>query len=437
MNHRDRIATDCGLDGFRTSTVGSMPDPDARRHDERLESRTRVERGVSAQLGVAVVGAGIIGRAHARVAVAHPGLRLVSIVSRTLDSARELARYVQVELEGDAPAVADSLETVLADPAIDLVVVTTPSGSHVEIAEAAVDAGKHVVIEKPIDVRLDRARRMVALAERAAASGIVVTVVSQNRFAPAVVAVKRAIEIGSLRPCHLRHRHGGVVAQPGVLRLRRLARHMGIRWRRCAHEPGRAHRRPAPPLARAPGRGVRVRLGLVHQRIEVEDVAASVIRFESGAVATLLATTDAFPENSTRLQVHGSTGSAFLQNGLLEYFHADDAHLDGMPRGYGGLGNQAAREVTEHDLPGAPPVAELFKGHLRQYEDLIEAIDTGREPGVTAAQATDALALVRAVYLSQTLGRPIGFADVLAGRHDDVEPVIGLDTGEPGSAGAA
>ena len=392
---------------------------------------------MSARLGVAVVGAGVIGRAHARVAVAHPGLRLVSIVSRTLDSARELARYVQVELEGDAPAVADSLEAVLVDPAIDIVVVTTPSGSHVEIAEAAVDAGKHVVIEKPIDVRLDRARRMVALAERAAASGIVVTVISQNRFAPAVVATKRAIESG---------RFGRITSATATVAWWRSQEYYDSGdWRGTwAFDGGGALMNQGVHtvdlLLHLLGRPVDVfgyASTLVHERIEVDDVAASVIRFESGAVATLLATTDAFPENSTRLQVHGSTGSAFLQNGLLEYFHADDAHPVGMPRGYGGLGNQAAREVTEHDLPGAPPVTELFNGHLRQYEDLIEAVDIGREPGVTAAQATDALALVRAVYVSQTLGRPIAFADVLAGRHDDVEPVIGPDTGELGVAGAA
>ncbi|GAA1763603.1 Gfo/Idh/MocA family protein [Agromyces humatus] len=392
---------------------------------------------MSTRLGVAVVGAGVIGRAHARVAVAHPGLRLVSLVDRDADAARELARYVQVELEGDAPAIGDSLESVLADPTIDLVVVTTPSGSHVEIAEAAVNAGKHVVIEKPIDVQLDRARRMVALAERAAASGLVVTVISQNRFAPAVVAVKRAIESG---------RFGRVTSATATVAWWRSQEYYDSGdWRGTwAFDGGGALMNQGVHtvdlLLHFLGRPVEVfgyASALVHERIEVEDVAASVIRFESGAMATLLATTDAFPENSTRLQVHGSTGSAFLQNELLEFFHADDAHLAGEPRGFGGLGNQAAREVTEHDLPGAPPVTELFRGHLRQYEDIIEAIATGREPGVTAGQATDALALVRAVYLSQTLGRPVAFADVLAGRHDDVEPVIGSEPDQVGTIQAA
>ena len=392
---------------------------------------------MSTRLGVALVGVGVIARAHARVAVAHPGLRLVAVVGRAAGAAHELARYVQVELEGEPPAVLGSLAEVLDDPTVDLVVVTTPSGSHVEIAEAAVNAGKHVVIEKPIDVRLDRARRMVELAERAAASGIVVSVISQNRFAPAVVAVKRAIESG---------RFGRITSATATVGWWRNQEYYDSgEWRGTwAHDGGGALMNQGVHavdlILHFLGRPVEVfgyASALVHERIEVEDVAASVVRFESGAVATVLATTDAFPGNSTRLQVHGSTGSAFLQNELLEYFHADDAHLPGEPRGYRGLGNQAAREVTEHDLPGAAPVADHFKGHLRQYEDVIDAIILGRAPGVTAAQATDVLALVRGVYVSQTLGRPIAFDDVLTGRYDEVEPFIDVEPAFDGVAATA
>ena len=89
VNRRDTIASgrpgSCGFTALEPDHEGS--------------STNRVER-MSAQLGVALVGAGTIGRAHARVSVAHPGLRLVSIVSRTLDSARELARYVAGRTRG-------------------------------------------------------------------------------------------------------------------------------------------------------------------------------------------------------------------------------------------------------------------------------------------------------------------------------------------------
>ena len=140
-----------------------------------------------------------------------------------------------------------------------------------------------------------------------------------------------------------------------------------------------------------------------------------MITFENGAVATLLASTAAFPENSTRIQVHGTRGSAYVQDGLLEYFHADDAH-DGSPRGWGRAGNQAGREVGSADLPGgASLVPDLFEDHLRQYEDVIDAIRGGREPAGSIGDAVRALAVIIAVYVSSALGHPVGVDDVLDG----------------------
>src|SRR5690606_27849476 len=110
---------------------------------------------------------------------------------------------------------------------------------------------------------------------------------------------------------------------------------------------------------------------LAHERIEVEDVGAGLVRFEGGALASLLATTAAFPGNATRLQVHGTAGSAWMQDSRLEYFHAADA------RG------------PEPAVTGGPPWADA--------DELL------------------ALALSHAIYLSQVTGTAIRFADVLAG----------------------
>ncbi|WP_157156876.1 Gfo/Idh/MocA family protein [Diaminobutyricimonas sp. LJ205] len=385
-------------------------------------------------LGVVLVGAGMIAKVHARVIVAHPALKLLGIADHASASAVALADFVETELESERPTLYVGVAGALADPAVDVVVVTTPSGSHVAIAEQAVLAGKHVVIEKPVDVHLSRARRIAELADDARRQGKLVTVISQNRFAPAIVAVKNAIDSG---------RFGRVTSATATVAWWRGQDYYDSGdWRGTWEFDGGGALmnqgvHTVDLLLHLLGTPVDV-FGysgrLAHERIEVEDVAAAVIRFENGALATLLATTNAFPENATRLQVHGSTGSAFLQDGRLEFFHADDAHVEGEPRGFGRLGNQAALEVPEHDLPGAPPQDDLFPGHLRQYEDIIDAILTGREPGVTVAQATDALALVHAVYVSQTTGKPVRFADVLGGAYDELTLETGADHAVPGAA---
>jgi predicted dehydrogenase len=381
-----------------------------------------------------LVGAGAIARAHARIACTHPDLELVAVTGRSAGRAQALAADVVDEFRAQRPGVFDSLEVALRTQDIDLVVITTPSGTHAELAEIAIEAGRHVLIEKPVDVRLDRARRLAALADAAGKAGTVVSVVSQHRFSAPVTAVRTAIDAG---------RFGRITsATATVAWWRDQTYYDSGEWRGTWQLDGGGALmnqgvHTVDLLLHLLGTPVEV-FGwtglLAHTGIEVEDVAAAVVRFDSGALATLLATTNAFPENSTRIQVHGTAGSAYVQDGRLEYFHADDAHPPGQPRGSDRRGDQSALEVGARDLPrwaGEPALPEGPSGSdllgplRRQYDDVLHAVRTGREPVVTVTDAMRALGLVRAVYVSQTLGTAARFADVLAGAHDDVVVATG------------
>lgn len=168
---------------------------------------------------------------------------------------------------------------------------------------------------------------------------------------------------------------------------------------------------------------------LAHGAIEVEDVATATIRFASGALAVLHATTAAYPGLSVRLQIHGSQGSAVLHDDQLEYFHVA-RHGSGTTAGpYGGTepDNQAADLVPASELRGGPKAADaMVVGHLRQYEDVVEAIESGRAPGVTAQDGLMAVAIVRAVYVSAALGQTIDIDALLNGDYDDVAVGSGL-----------
>lgn len=367
-------------------------------------------------LRIALVGAGVIARTHARIAVAHEDLVLAAVIDSTLPAAEALA--AEIPAQAGSPAVFGSLAEALRAASFDLVVITTPSGSHAQLAEEALDAGCHVIIEKPVDIDLLRARRLAARAEL---SGRVVSVMTQRRFAPAVQAVSRAVRDG---------RFGAVTSGTATLAWwRDDAYYDSAAWRGTwASDGGGALMNQGihtvDVLLSLMGRpmtvaGAAATVG--HDRLEVEDVAGALITFENGAVATLLASTAAFPENSTRIQVHGTRGSAYLQDGLLEYFHADDAH-DGSPRGWGRAGNQAGREVGSADLPGGESlVPDLYEDHLRQYDDVIEAIRDGREPAGSIGDAVQALAVIIAVYVSSALGHAVRVGDVLDGTYEHVD----------------
>ncbi|MEV6930563.1 Gfo/Idh/MocA family oxidoreductase [Dactylosporangium sp. NPDC051485] len=350
-------------------------------------------------LNVAIVGSGIIGANHAEAIVRHPRLRVAALVDSRLTAAEALA----AKLGGEPTCHLTLVEAFAAQP-IDLVAICTPSGLHVEAAEQTLKAGAHLLVEKPLDTDLAKARAFAKVAAEAETRGLVCAVVSQHRFDPAMAAVHRAVREGRLGRIT-----SAVVSMPW---WRDQAYYDSADWRGTwAFDGGGAVANQGIHLVDQMlallGRPdeVYARTALVcHEGIEVEDLAVATIRFTSGALAVLHATTGAHPGLPVRLALHGTAGSAVLHDDQLEYCSPalDDA-------------------VPQEERYGAPKPADGFvTGHLRQYDDLVEAIDTGRPPGVRVEDGLLALAFVRSVYVSATLHRPVDFGQVLDGAYDNV-----------------
>jgi UDP-N-acetyl-2-amino-2-deoxyglucuronate dehydrogenase len=369
----------------------------------------------------AVVGCGVIGRLHAEVIAASPDMELTVLVDVVSSHADEVAAHVVRVFGVGRPAVTDSLTEALARDDVDAVAVAVPSGLHAELSVQILRAGRHLVVEKPIDVTVAVARA-IAFAAAAAPAGTIATVISQHRFDPASIAIHEGIESGALgrltsavaTVSWWRSQEyydsgdwrgtwamdgGGCLANQGVHTVDLLLWFLGAPVDVVAHTAQ-----------------------LAHSRVEVEDTVAAVIRFESGALATLHATTAAYPGLTVRLQVLGDGGSAVLDNDRLFYFHGSDRH-DGASggrtdRGIGGAGNQAAELLPEDSgqvVGGGPGTSAMFTGHDRQYRDVVEAIRTGRAPAVGVGDALLALATVQAVYESARTGAPVRVADILDG----------------------
>ncbi|SDK55924.1 Predicted dehydrogenase [Glycomyces sambucus] len=372
-----------------------------------------------APLRLAVVGCGVIGRLHAEVAAHSPDLEVVALIDPYAPAAEAVAARL-AELGRPEPRVFGDLATALAagaieEGAVDVVAVCTLSGTHAALAREALEAGVHVVVEKPLDVAMGPAR---ALREAAAARpGQVVAVISQHRHDPASLAVHNALKAG---------RFGTVTsAVANIDWFRTQAYYDSADWRGTwALDGGGALMNQGVHtldlLLWFLGEPVEVtahtaRLG--HERIEVEDVAVAILRFANGALATLHATTTAYPDLGVRLQVHGTDGSAVIAADELVHFHARDAE------GTGWESDQVARELREAAVQG--PEGAYANPHLTQWTDIAAAVREGRDPWVTLDDGLLALATVRAVYLSATLGRPVRIADVLDGVHDDQETRTG------------
>ena len=353
----------------------------------------------------------MIGTIHARsISALGAAARLTLVADEIPERAAKLA---QAHGAGHTSSVADTF----ARADIEVVVICTPSGTHAELAVAALKAGKHVIVEKPIEVTPAAAAAiMQSEAEAAARAPLappVVTVISQHRFDPASQVVHRAVREGrfgritsglaSIAWWRSQDYYdsgtwrgtwaldgGGALMNQGIHTIDLLVWLLGDPVEVYAH------------TAR-----------LAHERIEVEDTAVATITFAGGALGTVHATTAAYPGLTARLQVHGDRGSAIIDGDRLTYFHT--ANVDGAAADYGADGgaNQVAAVLPEPSAPGpsaGSDPAALSDAHVAQYRDFLDAIEAGRPPLVTTAEASRTLAVIHGIYDSARTGRPVTIA---------------------------
>src|SRR4051794_34727304 len=145
----------------------------------------------------------MIARFHARALADVPGTRIVALVGRSLDSARKMADELGLRCE-----LSTDLAAVLRRPDVHVVIVTTPSGAHLEPAVAAAEAGKHVVVEKPLEITTERCDRIIAACEE---HGVKLCTIFPSRFGDANQALKAAVTAGGFGPVNL----GGTTGKGG------------------------------------------------------------------------------------------------------------------------------------------------------------------------------------------------------------------------------
>jgi UDP-N-acetyl-2-amino-2-deoxyglucuronate dehydrogenase len=346
---------------------------------------------MSSNRKIAVVGAGVIGTHHGLViSQLADRLELVAVADVQLERAERLA-----DKRGGRPFA--SLGDALAAVDVDIVAVCTPTGRHGEVAIEALAAGKHVIVEKPAEITVARTDEIIEAQQKA---GTLVTVISQHRFDPATEVTLAAIARGEL---------GRLTS--GIASIdwwRGQSYYDSGDWRGTweldgGGAPMNQGVHTVDLLVAAMGRPVEVFAytgTLAHERIEVEDVAVGVVRFESGALGVLHATTAANPGLSARLQVHGDKGSAVIDNDQLVFFQATTPGSDATEQAYGAT---SAREVP---TAGSDP-GQLSDSHRLQYLNFLAALDGTEQLRVDLETNRQSIAVITGVYESARTGRPV------------------------------
>lgn len=346
-------------------------------------------------IGFGLVGAGMIAGYHAQAihAASHShNIRLVGVAGLNEARVRDFAMH------HDIPFHTTELDALLARPDVHVVCIVTPSGAHLEPALKAIRAGKHVIVEKPLEVTLQRVDEMIAAANLA---DVKLAAIFQARFGRGAQAVRAALDAGRFgRLCLCSayvkwHRSvdyyrgwkgtlaldgGGAVMNQAIHALDLLQWFAGM---------------PTDVFAWTTRR--------VHVAIEAEDTACATFKFANGALGVLEATTAAYPGWERRIEVCGERGSVAIEDDRIVRW--DFAQPDPEDAALVAQSSQAGSASGA----GAPNQINM-DGHRKQIEELVDAIRTGAALTIDATQARNTVALVRGVYASAQEGKPIRLA---------------------------
>jgi len=344
-------------------------------------------------LGFAIVGCGMIARFHARALAEVPGAVLKAVVSRSAANAEKMIQ----ELGTPCDAATD-LGAVLKRKDVDVVIVTTPSGAHMEPAVAAANAGKHVVVEKPLEINLERCDKIIDACER---NKVLLCTIFPSRFGDANQELKKAIDAGRFgrltlgetackwwRPQSYYDEGGwkGTQALDGGGALMNQAIHNVdlLQWMMG-------------PVTHIAG----FTAMLAHQRIEVEDTAVACVRFKNGALGVIQATTSVWPGLPKTIAIHGDKGSAVIeQDDLLRWEFDPEAATDKHLR-------ERFAVKTGASGGSSNPAAISHVYHARQLADFVQAIGAGKKPLVDGREGRKAVEIILGIYQSTMSGRVV------------------------------
>jgi predicted dehydrogenase len=343
--------------------------------------------------GIAMIGAGMVAKTHVHaIRDADPPCRLVGIMGR---SAVRTSRFAEEagQILGHPVEVLSDLAAVCADDRVDAALIVTPPDARVALVRPLAEAGKAILLEKPVGRTVDEAEEVVAICETA---GVPLGIVFQHRMREASLAAADLVA-------------GGSLGAPGLVEI-------SVPWWR-----GQAY-------YDEPGRGTYARDGggvLISQAIhtidlalalagrvrevtamtattrfhemEAEDVAVAGLRFDSGAAGWLTASTASFPGASESIVLHFDKASLRLAEGVLEI-----SWRDGRAERHGASATTGG---------GADPMAFTHAWHQSVLEDFVSGVRDGRAPAISGRDALAAHRLIDAITRSAAAGRAVSVSE--------------------------
>jgi UDP-N-acetyl-2-amino-2-deoxyglucuronate dehydrogenase len=334
---------------------------------------------------IGIVGYGMIVEFHVAAVSALPNAELVGIMDRGSGRGAQIAPNVD---QRDS----DNLRAFISRSDIDVVMIATPSGAHLDAALIAAEQGKHCLVEKPIEITVERIDQMIAAHS---AAGTKLGGIFNTRYTAGAQLLKRTVEsarFGTLTyasavgPWWRDAQYysssgwkgtwaldgGGALMNQGIHSVDLLQWLMGIR------------------VSRVSGR-----VATLAHAIEVEDTATATLEFANGALGHVASTTSMWPGHFRTLTIAGTDGTAVLADGNLLFwqFREADEQDDAVA--------QSILQLPAAGVGASNPSAGVdAQGHTQVLKRFLQSIDNDSVPEIDGYEARKSVAIIRAVYAS-------------------------------------
>ena len=340
----------------------------------------------------ALIGCGAVGQHHISAIADVPSAELAALCDVREATAKQFGASAGV------PWYTDYKKMLREQPEIGIVNICTPSGLHMQPALDVMAAGKHCVVEKPLEITLDRCDKMIAAADKA---GVRLVTVFPSRFGAGAQEIRKALDQG---------RFGRLTIGDAYVRWWRTQDYYDSGgWRGTWKLDGGGalinqsiHCVDLIQWFMGDCKAVTAVTGCIaHERIEVEDAAILAVEWANGAVGVIQGTTAAWPGFEKKIAISGDSGSAVLEEDGLPFWQfskrrARDAWIEE---------NLAGSKA--HGTGAADPMAFSPENHRRQLADLCKALDKGAKPLVDGREGRKSLEIILAAYKSAETGRRV------------------------------
>ncbi len=330
----------------------------------------------------AIVGTGVISAFHIKAFQEIKEIELISICDIVEEKAKKQGEKFNIPWT-------TNYDEMLANPDIDVIDIVVPSGLHADLGIKAAQAGKHVIVEKPIDVTLEKADALINACKKA---GVTLGVISQMRFYDSVQKVYEIINSGKL---------GTIIQGDAYVKWYRSEEYYRSGgWRGTKKlDGGGAFMNQGVHFVdfllsiMGPVDSVVAKVKTTARDIEVEDIGMAMLEFHSGAYGVIQASTAMYPGLPARVDIHGTRGTLIFEGDDIKFLDVEGEE-------------PYSKDESKKDGASNPLDIEITP-YVREFRDILAAIQEKREPRVSGPVARKALELILAIYKSSELNKPV------------------------------